>query len=992
MSLRRHGPLALAFASLVACHDVHQEAPKSQIVIASFVSPDIPTPNDLALQATPTLPAGAQKDLLQAFVNGGGFPSDQEVAVTVPFRSMAWNESTRAYEPAAVPDLDLATVTPSTAVVLKVDGGAAAVVDTEAGGFANGKLTLRKKADATGSRRWAPGRYVIAVRGGANGVKTTAASGALPVAPDQAIALILENKDLTNKENQPPGGLPTALVTQLETLRSLYWNPITWGPRSGLWAPAPSASVVPAFPAVDAAFPHAEVAALATFGVAPAALTALTDSGSGQIPLPSTFLLDGSRPVPDQVDRYYVRNVSAFGPAAAGLATLDGFSTTGLMLAPLSAPAAAATITSDSVLLFELPTRAQAQAGAVPRRMRDVRLALGAGAPQTAEYLTQPPALNRTVQVGGADVAVTTAIGLQPGVPVPVPPPVNTIVFTPPLKEKANYLVVITDGVKDLAGQPIRRSTLANILFTLEHPPVDAQGHSTLSGVPDADAQALYALRTNLDPVLTNIGALSGTSLTKDNVVMAYTVQTQTVTDVSVGLSALPYKSPTAFAGQAPATLDVTTLGFPADAMTTFFPAVDSFITAMMPTVDAINPATGALNPDTTKWAPTAIPALVAVPKCPTGCLAPLVVWLHGQGGSHWHMLTTANALAAKGFVVAAVDMPYHGDRAFCAKNSDCTTDGTADGVCTPDQAKAGQGDAVPPGTCTTGHLRGTNLTTVASGNYFLSSNFFRTRDIIRQQMIDQSALALALARPLAPFPQPSADPLKDALTARGVGVDPTHVYFVGHSQGGETGPLVLATNPRFSRGALNAVGGTMVDIFTSAPAFQSTVDALFSSIGIDRSKIATDPAVASKYLQTLILMKWILDPAEPINYARNIEQKLPSPLLAAPPAGLGGTPYTSPGTQVLGQLITCDQKVTNATTLVNGVPQPYGDLLLALGGVDKTFYASASATNGCVPHGVAIDTFAALSGGTSIGDQLREDAAQFLSNLTNPGPTVLLP
>src|SRR5512133_1936948 len=261
MSLRRHGPLALAFASLVACHDVHQEAPKSQIVIASFVSPDIPTPNDLALQATPTLPAGAQKDLLQTFVDGGGFPSDQEVAVTVPFRSMAWNESTRAYEPAAVPDLDLATVTPTTAVVLKVDGAAATVVDTEAAGFANGKLTLRKKADASGSRRWAPGRYVIAVRGGASGVKTTAASGALPVAPDQPIALILPNKDLTIKENQPPGGLPQASVTLLETLRALYWNPVTWGPRSGLWAPAPSASVVPALPAVDAAFPHQEVAA-----------------------------------------------------------------------------------------------------------------------------------------------------------------------------------------------------------------------------------------------------------------------------------------------------------------------------------------------------------------------------------------------------------------------------------------------------------------------------------------------------------------------------------------------------------------------------------------------------------------------------------------------------------------------------------------------------------------------------------------------------------
>ena len=55
---------------------------------------------------------------------------------------------------------------------------------------------------------------------------------------------------------------------------------------------------------------------------------------------------------------------------------------------------------------------------------------------------------------------------------------------------------------------------------------------------------------------------------------------------------------------------------------------------------------------------------------------------------------------------MAAVDTPYHGDRAFCAKNSDCTTDGTADGVCTPDQAKAGPGRRgaarapAPPAAC----------------------------------------------------------------------------------------------------------------------------------------------------------------------------------------------------------------------------------------------------------------------------------------------------
>lgn len=981
MSLRRYGPLALAFASLVACTDVKQEDPAPLIVIATFASPNIPTPNDLVLQAVPTLPDSAQKELLQSFIDAGGFPSDQEVSITVPFRAMSWNGT--AYEAATAPAIDPATVTASTVVLLKVDG-APQVVETEAGSSTDGRLIIRKRADASGSRRLAPGRYVVAVRGGPSGVKTGAASGALPVGPDQPIALIAPNKDLSQRENQPPG-LPAALVQQLETLRSLYWNPISWGAAGGMWAPSPSAGVTPAFTAVSQHFPPAEVAALATFGVAPAAAAPLTDSGSGQIPLPSTFLLDGSRPVEGTGGtRFFVRNVPAFGPAAAGLATLDGFSTTGMMLAPLSAPVNAATVTRDSVLLFELPDGA-----GVPRRMRDVAAALGAGAPATAEYLTQPPALNRDVQ--GA--SVTTAIGLQPGVAVPVPG--VGIVYTPPLKQKKNYLVVITDRVQDLAGNGLKRSTLANILFTFANPPVDAEGHSTLSGVADADAAALNALRTQLNPVLDNIGAISGDpSLTKDDVVMAYTVQTQTVSDTSVGLSALPYQTPAAFNASDVAPLDLATLGFDAATQAALFPNVGGFLTASVVTLDAINPANGALDPDTGAWTPTGIPAVIALPKVDATCtpaapcVRPLVVWHHGLNGGRLQMLTVADSLAARGFIVAAIDAPYHGDRAFCTASSECTTDGTADGVCTPDQTRAGQGDQVPPGTCTTGHLRGTNLTTVASGNYFISGNFFRIRDAIRQDLLDHAALVLALAPPQVPPTTAFAGTLAQA----GLMVNPGAVYLEGQSLGGIIGTEILAANPRFARGVLSVPGGSLVDVFTNAPAFKDDVDALFLSLGIDRALIPTDAAVASRYLQTLILAKWILDPAEPLNYAASAKTKLASPLFQAPPNGMGGTGLVHPTTEVLGQLSRCDQVVPNATTVVGGVPLPYGDELFALGGIDDVLYQTA-AEGGCVPHGVLADTFLTpLGTGTTIGGQVRDQAAQFLLDLTVPASPVTLP
>jgi hypothetical protein len=1010
MKFGRSEYLTLATCVLLeSCQpEVKQEAPASKIVLATFSGTALPTPNDLAMAAAnpianPPLPDGLQKELLTSFIAQGGFPSDQAQALSVPLSAFAWDAASNAYVPASSPTVDIATLSATSAVLLKIDVTPPQRIALEAPPAQSaGAITLLPKADASGSRRLAPGRYVFAVRGGAAGAKTT---DGLAIAPDLAVALTLPNKSLAVPDNQPPGGLGADQASQLEQVRSVLWQPVAWAtmpiaagvsvwaPCTGLAAATPACTgLVPvtssAYAAIDAAFPHDEVASIATFSIAPAAVTPLTDATSGQVPFPSNFLLDSARPVPGSGStRFYVRNLPAFGAAAAGLATLDGFSTTGMLTAALSGPVQADTINGSTVFLFELPE----QAGP-PRKMVDVQSALAAGAPGSAEYLLEPPALTRTIALGAKSLAVTTAIGLQPGVPVPTPTAAG-ILYLPPLKQKTNYLVVITDGVKDLAGNSLRRSTLANILLGFKSSPV-AGGHSAIPGVSDADATALLTLRTSLAPVLSAIGPLTGTSLTQENVVMAYTVQTQTVTDASVNLSALPYAAPdqsVAFNAVGATAFDPATLGLPS-AGTSVFSHIDSFLGTSIVTLNPITPATGALNPDTTQWTPTPIPALLTIPKTPDTCTAtapcplPLVIVHHGLGGGRLQTLALSDSLAAQGFVVAAIDAPYHGDRAFCAKSSDCTTNGTDDGVCTPDPTKAGQGDAVPPGTCTTGHLKGntvdTKLTTVASGNYFISANFFRLRDALRQDVLDHAALVLALARPPAPFPQPTSNAVAEALLAKGIVVNPAAVYFEGLSLGGIAGTSILATNPRFARGVLNAPGGTLVDVFANAPAFTAEADALFLSMGIDRSKVDADPAVAAAYLQTLIVAKWILDPADPINYAGHVLTKLASPLTDA----LGAVAHAT--TSAYGQLAACDQVVPNASTVVSGVPLPYGDLLLHLGSLPSTLYSSTSAAGQCIDHGTLADTFSAAPK----GEPMRADAASFLSSLTTNASTFALP
>ncbi len=992
MSLRRYGPLALALASLAACKDVEQEPPATQIVIAAFASPIIPTPNDLALQAVPTLPAGAQRDLLQSFVDGGGFPSDQEVTVSIPFRSIVRNEETGAYEPAPAPAIDLATVTASTATVLKVDGPVQAI-DLDAS-YANGVLTLRKRADASGSRRWAPGRYVIAVRGGASGVKTTAATGALPVSPDQAVQLVIPNVDMKVKENQPPGGLPAALVTQLEGLRAALWQPLDWAAVTGpggfkVWAPRPSATVTAAFPAVETVFPRAEVAAIATFGVAPSTGgVPLVDAGSGQAPLPIDLLRTGPNGT--------IAENPAFGAAARGLATLDGFSTTAMILAATSVPVDAGTVHGGNVLLYRLDP-----AGGAPTLLPELKhqLALaqaGAGGnPASARYVAEPSAI---VIAQGKDLApgvpcpvtggCSPAIGLQPAARAPVPG-VGTF-FLPPLQEDTSYAVVITRRVKDVRGNGLARPTVMTLLLSAS--PLVANGQSLVAGVPATTAGALEAMKAELAPVFTGLPA--GTTL--DDVALAYTFKTQSIAATALSLAAAPFAIEQG-AGQAiftpSAATRLTTLppGVPTTGVAGFWDVTFKSVDAIDKTTGALRPtlATDLASPATLQpllgdlHALVAVPDASLVPPCPSppfpaGALcAKLVVVGHGLNGSKETLFALAASLASRGFVAAAIDFPLHGSRNWCSSSADCVAAGGGDGTCTPFEGGAGQGDATPPGVCTGG-----SAPRPGGARYFVSSNFFRIRDAFRQNLLDQSALTLALARPPG-TPTPPGNPFTAAALPAGLIIDPSTVYYEGVSLGSIAGTSVAATNPRISRAALSVGGGTFVDIAITSPTFvdpssPSSIAPLFTGLlqgalpagtefsfaMVDPASAAFNPAVAQAFLRLANVAKWILDPGDPVNFALHLEAA-PLPNLLANPDG--SVPQAKK--EVFGQLAKNDAVV----------PNPTNELLYGLIGADSTLYQATG--GGSVPHGI-IGTSPIVQG----------DAAQFLLDLTVPATTVTLP
>jgi hypothetical protein len=907
MTLRRAGMLVLVLA-LSACDTATQVAMPPELVFATFNSATstIPLPNDLVLQNAAAVTPAAQSEVLKGYIMSGGWPSDVEVPISLPFHAVTWDANSGtagAYVPAAAPMLDAASVTPQTVTLLRADTSPPTPVAYEAV-ITAGKLTLRKPAaSATDlSRRWPGGRYVVAVRGGPSGVKTTTG---LPVAADGAIALVIPNKDLSKAENQPIGGLSPATAAQANGLRTILWNPLNWqASATGSWSPVPSATVTPAFLAIDTVFPHQESAVVATFGIDRSAHVAL-DSAAGQIPFPSDFLLELNPANCPTGVAPCIKDNPAFGPAAAGLRTLDGFSTTALLLAPLTGLVDATTINRNSVHLFELP------AGANPIWLKDLASSLPSGT--GAAYLTQPPG---TTSGGFANTLV-----LAPAVRADLSSLGAGKYFLPPLKEKTRYAVVVTKRVLNQAGTPLTRGAVGNILLSTtaalwgpdpRDPDCAVPSDPLCSKIPYIlgpdlpTTQGLQALRDGLQPFLTTaLPALTGGLTSKDDVSMIYTVSTQTVTTPSTASLAFAAGAlPTAATFLTPATVGAQ---YGVDAAAAFPGGVVSEFAEV--TFDTQNLL---LSGQTQGMFDTAHPtvehlvALVALPNpalvtgaCPAGFpatakCAPLVVFRHGLPRAKGDMLPIATMLASKGFIVAAIDAEKHGDRTYCGGADQATADlqcfnpaGAPASTCVADPKLKTSVDTGIVGRCDSGLLRkrvdcadadvflpsgafnsacyAPKGIPLASGQYIISSNFFRSRDTFRQDVIDQAALVNALA-PTAP-PTAGADAFYDHLAGLNRAVHPDQVYFASLSFGSTNAALSVAVNPRFKMGAFQSGFATITDAFFNPESkYYATAAALLASF--------TPPVLpgTAQWTQFQQVAKWILDPADAANYGAMIK------------------------------------------------------------------------------------------------------------------------
>jgi hypothetical protein len=916
---------ALAFG---ACKPSLPDTPPNTFVIAQFdpTTSAIPLPNDLVLEQSPNslctpaapdgAPACAQAELIQSFITAGGFPSDQEVAVTVDFIETTFDANGSASNSA--PDLDLTTFTPSTYFVWYggINGVGAGELPMEpiqptdyVKNTGYGELTLHHQ----GHLPWPTGEVAVLIRGGDQGVMTT---DKLPVNASQVFDLLEQDVNLASPQNN---GL---LKAELGSQEAANTEGLELNEVNALWSSL-------AYPAADMRFPHQELAILTQFSVQPTVTNVEIDPARSLVPLPIDLLRD---PTTGNLSTLAACTFagSSLGSdgtcpssAAAGFEALDGFSTTGAILAPTSELVDGTTINGSDLQLWDLTDPANPVQ--VP----------------AAELIQEPCEFTSGCN---QPTELSPVIAIQPAGATAGDP--TSVFRTKPLKDATEYAVVMTTDIKDKAGNAVGPGTVAKILHFSN--PVYVGGHSALTGIDDTTAESIENMRLELQPVFTALAA-AGTDFSKIGI--AYTFRTQTILSQGNDLGALPYLPTLALGGDSIAAPTVSTTITGAGSVFGKYgvdPSIPSTsIGAVMefdiPTIDELDPLTGAflatLASNPAAGTVEHIHVLLALPKpgnanipaC-TGALAaagipfcaPLMVFRHGLGGGRADMLTVANQFNAAGMAVVAIDAAKHGDRSFCTPNADfgqCVGDTATTTTCTTSLPSGAQGDVNPPGSCPNGfayepvsafcgeslanaeacNWAGTEGIPADSGNYLITSNFFRTRDTMRQDLIDESQLIRAVA--FIPSAQTPSNTIFGAVAtfsgtadpANTYVIDPATVFFSGQSLGAINGAPDVATNPRIAKAGLNVGGGTVVDVFTNSPAFTSEVDGLLSSLGIEPG--------TSAYLQFLVVAKTVLDPADPINFVGHITQDTLPNLL-----GSGNqTPKA-----VLSQSAYCDQTVPN--------------------------------------------------------------------------------
>jgi len=451
----------------------------------------------------------------------------------------------------------------------------------------------------------------------------------------------------------------------------------------------------------------------------------------------------------------------------------------------------------------------------------------------------------------------------------------NVVAIVPlrPLDEYSDYMAVLTNDIKDMAGNDATPDT--TYFLSKRQDPWVVNGHSTYELIPDADAQQLEPLRLSTN---TMEAAAESAGIPREDIILSWTVQTQSITPTLKAMQALvqprqvlaaptPYNT-TVAGGYGLANIVIGVITIP------YYSGIPSAQNPLAPLTDFWHAAPGGYRPpyDQIGLDPTStnltfanplpvstgmqtVPLIITVPNAASGHTKPaggwpVVVYLHGLIRNRTDMLAIADAMAQAGYVVVAMDQPLHGVvpavdpqlAPFYIENTPfapIANERTFDA----DYWNNATGAFGPDG-----------ITDSSGASYFNLNNFRAVRDNLRETEHDFSNLVASLQNISV-----DGDAVPD--------LNPADVAVVSHSLGVFMAVPFLAVDQRVSRAYVNA-GGAQALRTVMAGFYGDQIRAGLAAIGI----FPDTPA----YEQFLIVGQTLLDSADPAGWARELAGKMP--------------------------------------------------------------------------------------------------------------------
>ncbi|HEU4576897.1 MAG TPA: hypothetical protein VFS67_01485 [Polyangiaceae bacterium] len=476
-----------------------------------------------------------------------------------------------------------------------------------------------------------------------------------------------------------------------------------------------------------------------------------------------------------------------------------------------------------------------------------------------------------------------------------------TLLPRSPLRGGSTYAVLLTSGIQSANGEAFEPSATWALVRQAEAPvrftdpgaealpehnatpfdPSDPEDLASLHGL-DTLWRAHAPLLSAVDQLQPAIAASQPSFGGRDDILLAWAFQTQTIgTPLDpeqpgsaaqlASNAAVPLVLPPPLAGEgAPLSVEAffanAIPGVPCsqlgcDAIASIYAAspasaAPSFTSSsFLQGDDCTQPGTLAASFDDPaqpgKVCERQLPLLIVLPRLTSAAGFPTVIFSHGITRSKEDLLAIAGTLARGGFASVAVDAVDHGTRA----------------VRTSTDAALGCDGAGPARPCAS------QFGPVCAPQCFapiLSPDLPRTRDHLRQTVLDQLALEAALTA----CAEPGA--------CGALRVDAQRIGYLGQSLGSLLGGVTVAQSSSISAAELNVGAADWVQVLVDSgtPAIRCPlVDGLISAgvLGGQSWNGGTNPNATCLgddwktdpgFLQFAAAARWILDPIDPVNYA----------------------------------------------------------------------------------------------------------------------------